>query len=92
MNRGSLLTSLLLGDSSTKLPGLAIRDMNDSTLNCDPRLITEKKSTPNTLANSLRIELARRESFSNEVPYEVFVINSATSTISNNVVVRLLKY
>lgn len=47
------LTSCLFGERSTKLSGLAMRNMNDSTLNCDPRLSTEKKSTPNTRANSL---------------------------------------
>lgn len=47
------LTSSLLGESSIKLSGFAMRNMKDSTLNWDPRLSTEKNSTPNTLANSL---------------------------------------
>jgi len=48
-------TSFLLGDIKTKDSGFAILNMKDSTLNCDPRLSTEKKSTPKTLANSLHI-------------------------------------
>jgi hypothetical protein len=46
-------TSSLLGDNKTKLSGLAMRNINDSTLNWEPRLMTEKKSTPKTQANSL---------------------------------------
>lgn len=52
------LTSAFVGDTNTKLSGLAIRNIKDSTLNCDPRLITEKKSTPKALANSLYVNLA----------------------------------
>jgi len=48
------LTSSLLGDISIKLSGFAILNMKDSTLNCDPRVSTEKKSTPKTRANSLQ--------------------------------------
>ena len=51
--QGCILTSTLLGDMRRKLSGLASLNINDSTLNWDPRLITSKKSTPNTLANSL---------------------------------------
>lgn len=54
MNKAIWLTSSLLGDIKTKLSGLAMRNIKDSTLNCDPRLITEKKSTPKTRANSLK--------------------------------------
>jgi hypothetical protein len=46
-------TWVLLGEMRTKLSGFAIRSIKDSTLNCDPLLITEKKSIPNTRANSL---------------------------------------
>ena len=46
-------TSAFLGEINTKLSGLASLNIKDSTLNWDPRLRTEKKSTPKTLANSL---------------------------------------
>lgn len=41
------------GETRTKLSGFAIRNMKDSTLNWDPRNMTEAKSTPKTRANSL---------------------------------------
>lgn len=52
------LTSDLLGDINTNPSGLAMRNMKDSTLNWEPRLITEKKSIPNTRANSLDKKLS----------------------------------
>lgn len=53
MRRREGLTACLLGDRKTKLSGFPMRNMKDSTLNWEPRLNTEVKSTPKTRANSL---------------------------------------
>lgn len=50
-------TCCLDGVTSTKLSGLEMRNMNDSTLNCDPRKMTASKSTPNTRANSAFLDI-----------------------------------
>lgn len=79
--RGMLtLTSCLLGDSNTKLSGLAMRNMNDSTLNCEPRLSTEKKSTPNTRANSL---VKHQEGYSSRSAENARVLGDHFSGIHN---------
>lgn len=50
---GGRLASSKEGDSRSMLSGLASRNMNDSTLNCEPLDQTSEKSTPYTRANSL---------------------------------------
>src|SRR5271154_2900428 len=46
-------TCLLLGETRIKFSGFAILNISDSTLNCEPREITENQSTPRSLACSL---------------------------------------
>lgn len=48
-------TSTRLGERRRKDSGFAMRNMTDSTLNCDPRVRTDLRSTPKTLALSLII-------------------------------------
>jgi len=48
------------GETRTNDSGFARRKMNDSTLNWDPRNMTDAKSTPKTRANSLHGQLASR--------------------------------
>lgn len=64
-----------------------MRNMNDSTLNWEPRLRTEKKSTPKTRANSLQI-FSGSPNTGYQKTHEFLVITSATSIISATIVVR----
>jgi hypothetical protein len=47
------ITCCLLGEIRMKFLALVIRNIIDSTLYCEPRDNTEKKSIPNSLASSL---------------------------------------
>jgi hypothetical protein len=61
--------------------------MNDSTLNCDPRLMTEKKSTPKMRANSLHVAKVNTLQASGEMgkAHAVFVTISICSSISRTI-------
>lgn len=69
-----------------------MRNMKDSTLNWDPRLSTEKKSTPNTRANSLQENDQQNEDTNGMTfTHAVFVTISAASNISSTIVDRRAK-
>ena len=73
--------------------GLAIRNMNDSTLYCDPRNMTEAKSTPNTRANSLYVSLTVvTAQIDGSETYAFLVMISAASTTSMSMTTRWKKY
>ena len=82
-------TSCALGEIKTKLSGFAILNINDSTLNCEPRLRTEKKSTPKTRANSL--EMCQHTPNRSHYTHAVFVTVSVASRSSKLARVRIIR-